>query len=186
MKWQKVFDHPIKGRETESQLLNLRQGSQPVSQYAITFCILAVESDWNNCRLKAAFLKGLSGEIKDELAVRDDPPSLNQLIDLAIQLDNRIKERHKERANRQGSCPFISLPSSHAQVAPLTSSSPSSSSKYHSRTPVPEPQKSPCSWELTPTESKFFATGSASTVLPWTFPHPIPGGAKREGSGRYW
>lgn len=83
-----MFDHPVKGREAESQLLNLRQGSQSVSQYTVTFCVLVVESGWNDCALKAAFLKALSGEIKDELAVRDDPPPLNHLIDLAIRLDN--------------------------------------------------------------------------------------------------
>lgn len=48
--------------------------------------------------LQTIFLKGLSGDIKDELAVREDYTSLNQLIDLAIRLDNRMTERLRERS----------------------------------------------------------------------------------------
>lgn len=84
MKWTKCSIVLFKGREAESQLLNLQQGGQPVSQYAVTFWVLAVESGWTDSALRVAFLKGLSDEVKDDLAIQDDPPSWNQLVHLAI------------------------------------------------------------------------------------------------------
>lgn len=71
----------------------MQQGSKTVSHYAINFRILAAESGWGYSTLQTIFLQGLSGDIKDELAVREDYTSLNQLIDLAIRLDNRMRER---------------------------------------------------------------------------------------------
>ncbi|XP_077389003.1 uncharacterized protein LOC144026289 [Festucalex cinctus] len=41
---------------------------------------------------------GLNTQLKDELAVRDDTSSLEGLIELTIRLDNRIRERGRERA----------------------------------------------------------------------------------------
>ena len=49
----------------------------------MTFQILAVESGWDESALQAVFLKGLSGDIKDELAVRDETSSLRELMELA-------------------------------------------------------------------------------------------------------
>lgn len=86
---KRVFDHPVKGRQAEGQLLDLRQGNLSVSQYAINFRILAAESGWGDAALRADFSKGLNKEIKDELAIWDESSSLNELIELAIRLDNR-------------------------------------------------------------------------------------------------
>lgn len=45
---KKVFDHPVNWREATGRLLFfLRQGGQPVSEFAITFHILAAEADWD-------------------------------------------------------------------------------------------------------------------------------------------
>lgn len=41
--------------------------------------------------------------IKDELALHDDAPSLDQLIRNAIRLDNHLRERRRERNIRPGS-----------------------------------------------------------------------------------
>lgn len=41
---KRVFDHPVKGREALSRLLDIRQGNQSVSSYAVKFRILAAES----------------------------------------------------------------------------------------------------------------------------------------------
>uniref|UniRef100_A0A674N2G5 CCHC-type domain-containing protein n=1 Tax=Takifugu rubripes TaxID=31033 RepID=A0A674N2G5_TAKRU len=94
---KRVFDHPVTGRQAVSQLLDLRQGNSSASEYAVNFCILAAESGWGDSALQAIFLKGLAGELKDELAVRDECHSLNSLIDLTIRIDNRIRERARER-----------------------------------------------------------------------------------------
>lgn len=95
---KRVFDHPVRGRQAVGQLLHLRQGSQSVSQYAIAFRIPAAESRWGDSALQAIFIKGLAGEIKDELAVCEDSSSLNSLHNLAISLDNRLREKRMERS----------------------------------------------------------------------------------------
>lgn len=41
---KRTFDHPIRGRQAVGQLLDLQQGQESVSQYAIQFRILAAES----------------------------------------------------------------------------------------------------------------------------------------------
>lgn len=69
---KRVFDHPIKGQQAVGQLLDLQQGTESASQYAISFHILAAESGWGDSALQAVFFKGLPGEIKHELPARED------------------------------------------------------------------------------------------------------------------
>ena len=108
---KKVFDHPVKGKEAVSNMLRLRQGTQSASQYALEFRILAAESGWNDTALQGIFLKGISEEFKDELVTRDEPDSLEALIDLTIRLDNRIRERRREKSQGQRSRSFSSATS---------------------------------------------------------------------------
>ena len=81
--------------------MSLTQGRESVSQYALDFRILAVESGWDEVALQGIFTRGLSEEVKDELAARDETGSLEELISLAIRLDNRLRERRRERSGRQ-------------------------------------------------------------------------------------
>lgn len=76
-KMKKVFDHHVSVTWPTT-------GQSAILQVCCNLSILAVKT---SCNDSAVFLKGLSGDIKDELAIQDDPPSLNQLIDLAIRLD---------------------------------------------------------------------------------------------------
>lgn len=66
---RQLFDHPVKGRQAIGYQ-ELHHGRDPVSQYAIRFRIFAAESGWGDSVLQAIFLKGLSNEIKDKLALR--------------------------------------------------------------------------------------------------------------------
>lgn len=123
---KRVFDHPVKGRQAKSQLLDLQQGHLSVSGYALEFCILAVESGWEDSALQAVFLKGLSDKLKDELALQEECGSLNSLIDLAIQLDNRIRERERQAKKTfpgTRSCSPVPRPrnSNHPVVEPSSS-----------------------------------------------------------------
>lgn len=86
---RKVLDHPIKEREAVIQLLFLRQGGQSVSEFAVTFRILAAEMGWDQTALLGVFCRGLSEEVKDELATTDEAQSLDEPINLAIHLGNR-------------------------------------------------------------------------------------------------
>lgn len=90
---KRVFDHPLGGKEAASRLLFLQQGSRSVADYAVEFQMLAMESRWDEP------FSGSSDMIRDELAVRDKVNSLNELISLATRLDNRMRERCRERGN---------------------------------------------------------------------------------------
>lgn len=52
--------------------------------------------------MQGVFLQGLSEELKDKLVVRDDTFSLDELISLAIRLDNRLRECRRERRKVSG------------------------------------------------------------------------------------
>lgn len=97
---KKVFDHPIRGHEAGSRLFSIRQGARSTAEYAVEFRTLAAESGWNDTAQRGAFLRGLSEGVKDELAARDEESSLDDLISLAIRVDNRLRERRRERGAR--------------------------------------------------------------------------------------
>ena len=68
-RWEK-FEGPVSGREAAQKLLQLRQDTLSVTDYAVEFCMLAVEGTWNSEALFDTFLHGLLEEVKDELAAR--------------------------------------------------------------------------------------------------------------------
>lgn len=94
---RKVFDHATPGREIARGLFNLAQGGRSVSDYSIEFRTIAAESNWNASSLLDAFYNGLSDRLKDELAARDLPADLDELVALSICIDSRLRERRKER-----------------------------------------------------------------------------------------
>lgn len=98
---RRVFDHPLQSKEASSRLLSLRQGNSSVSSYSIDFRILAAETGWDERALQGVFFRGLSEEIKDQLAARDETSTLEELISIAIRLDNRLAERRRERVVRR-------------------------------------------------------------------------------------
>lgn len=97
---KKVFHHPVSGRDATKRLLSLRQGSRSVAEYSVEFRTLAAEAGWNDTALQGVFQTGLTDSVKDELAVRDESANLDELVSLAIRLDNRLRERRRERASR--------------------------------------------------------------------------------------
>uniref|UniRef100_A0A8D0CUG7 Gypsy retrotransposon integrase-like protein 1 n=1 Tax=Sander lucioperca TaxID=283035 RepID=A0A8D0CUG7_SANLU len=94
---RKVFDHPVRGKEAAKRLFSLRQGSRSVAEMAVEFRTLAAVSGWNDEALQGVFINALSETLKDELVSHDESPTLDNLISLTIRLDNRIRERRRER-----------------------------------------------------------------------------------------
>jgi hypothetical protein len=94
---RKVFDAPLSGREAARKLIQLRQDTHTVADYAIDFYMLSAESAWNPEALFDMFLHGVSGEVKDELTARELPTTLDSLIALTIRIDGRLRERQTER-----------------------------------------------------------------------------------------
>ena len=73
----------------------------------IDFQIYAAESGWRDDALRDVFQRSLADHLRDEIALRDEPSDLEALITLALQLDNRIRERRRESAVRiPSSSPF--------------------------------------------------------------------------------
>jgi len=134
----KVFDHPVKGQEAMNQLFLLRQGSGSVANFSIEFRILAAKCGWDEPALMTLFARNLSEELKDELASRDDSTSLEQLISLAIRIDNRLWERRRERAN------WTRSPAPSAVI--VLASLPPRLGVPSGLLPSHLPQKNPCSW----------------------------------------
>ena len=97
--FRRVFDHPTQGSDAAGRLHTLCQGTRSVADYTLEFRTLATDSGWDDAALRSAYQRGLSEEIKD-LLVRDQPTSLNELATLAHRLDDRLRERRLERAQR--------------------------------------------------------------------------------------
>ncbi len=123
-----VFDKPLQGQEASKRLLSLSQGSQSVADYSVDFRIVASESGWGERELKGVFLKSLSEEMKDELATKEEPGSLEEFILLAIRMDNRLRERNRERAQNRAARSRSLAPSAGQVKPPYQSTSQASSS----------------------------------------------------------
>ncbi|KAK1794625.1 hypothetical protein P4O66_001344 [Electrophorus voltai] len=59
----------------------------------IEFSTVVAASGWNPTALMATFHQGLSEDLKDELVHRDTPTSLDDLTDLVLRIDNRLRQR---------------------------------------------------------------------------------------------
>ncbi len=97
-RFKEVFDHPAGGKSAGEQLLMLNQGRKTAAEYAVSFRTLAAQTDWTEDALKLMFRKGLSLELQSELACRDEGRTLNEFIELSIQIDNLIRSRRPVRA----------------------------------------------------------------------------------------
>ncbi|KAK2899294.1 hypothetical protein Q8A73_012423 [Channa argus] len=119
-----IFDHPARSKNAADRLLSLRQGFRSVADFSVEFRVLATEAQWDDAALRIVFRHGLSDPVKDELTHRDPPDSLDELIELAIRLDNRIRERRRERGQKPASVPQgLRTPPLKSLVSPVSSAS---------------------------------------------------------------
>ena len=125
--FQRVFDHPGSGQTAARRLYAVRQGRRDVTAYNIEFLTLAAGTKWNNEALLTAYHHGLSSELRDELATRDDADDLNSLMKLAVKIDERLRERRRERSFRVPSLDRIAME---------TRSSPSGASRVTATLPA--------------------------------------------------
>lgn len=94
--FKRVFQLPLQ-QEAGKRLLTLKQGLKTVADHSIDFRIMAERTGWNELALQGTFLNSLSKTIRDKLATCDEPQSLDELINLSIRIDNRLRERRNER-----------------------------------------------------------------------------------------
>ncbi len=96
-RFKEVFEHPAGGREAGEQLLTLRQGRSSAADYALSFRTLAAQTGWTDDPLRLHYRKGLNTELQSELACRDEGKSLEQFIELSIEIDNLLRSRRTNR-----------------------------------------------------------------------------------------
>ena len=97
--FKSVFDHPVDGEDAATRLHSIQQGSRSVADYTLEFRILAADCEWGDKALLSAYRRGLSEAVKDGL-LRDRPSSYNELVKLALLMDQRLRERRAERAHK--------------------------------------------------------------------------------------
>lgn len=93
-----LYENPQLSVTAETALRTLQQGRRAAEDYVAEFRRRSADTNWNDAALRYQFRMGLSDPLKDELARVGVPQTLNALIDLAIQIDRRLRERRAERA----------------------------------------------------------------------------------------
>ncbi|OMJ26813.1 Retrotransposon-like protein 1, partial [Smittium culicis] len=83
--------------KSTNQLMSIFQGKRSVSEYAAEFRNLAIISEFNEKALIMQFQRGLNGRILDILINSPLPKSINELMDVCIDIDNRITSRETFR-----------------------------------------------------------------------------------------
>ena len=134
---KRVFDHPTAGQDVGARLMSIHQGTRTAAAYSTEFRTLAAESGWNEAGLKSAFRQGLNETIKDEL-VRDKPATLDELVALAIDIDERSRERRREKTRHQTSSPRLHESTPGSSTPKL---SPSSTAESTTLLPGEEPMQ---------------------------------------------
>jgi hypothetical protein len=91
------FADPDRSVIASNKLRRLFQGRRPAAHYAADFRSLVVDLDWNDASLMDQYRHGLNDSVKDMLIHYPVPATLDALIGLSVQLDNRIFERRSEK-----------------------------------------------------------------------------------------
>ena len=96
-----TFGDPDEIRSAERRLRVLRQTGS-TSHYAAEFKRVIAKLGWTDSAYIPQFYQGLKDSVKDELSKEERPEHLNEYIDAAIKIDNRIYERQLERKGKIG------------------------------------------------------------------------------------
>jgi hypothetical protein len=75
------------------RLFHLRQGTRSAQDFALDFWTFATGAGWNDRALIDHYRCSLREDVRRELACRDTTLSLDELIDLSIQLDHLLAAR---------------------------------------------------------------------------------------------
>uniref|UniRef100_A0A3Q2NY42 Ty3 transposon capsid-like protein domain-containing protein n=1 Tax=Fundulus heteroclitus TaxID=8078 RepID=A0A3Q2NY42_FUNHE len=97
----KMFFSAVSDEVQDSRrLLGIKQHGRRLSDFAVEFRTLAAAASWEQRALKTVFFQAVDEPLKDELACLEEPAILNELISLAIRLDNQIRSRSRGRMER--------------------------------------------------------------------------------------
>ncbi|CAI5690006.1 unnamed protein product [Oreochromis niloticus] len=107
VRFKGVFDKGSSVEDAGHRLINQKQGRRSMANYSIDFWTLAVQAKWGSEALKAALLNNVNEELKDEIMMWEIPSSLEALMSLCIQVDDRLRARQASRKQQ-----FWELPAS--------------------------------------------------------------------------
>ena len=96
-----AFNDPDRNQSAISTMNALRQGQEPVAEYAQKFKDVTSVLIWQEEPLVNAFRLGLAPRIKDEIGTRDTPSTLGEMITIAIRTDQRLQERNQEKVTEE-------------------------------------------------------------------------------------
>ncbi|KAL0148123.1 hypothetical protein M9458_056593 [Cirrhinus mrigala] len=97
---REVFEYPAGGRDISTQLISIIQSNRTAAEYAIEFRTLAAQSGWNDIALKAIFYNSLNAELQTELACRREDSSFSELVNIAIKIDNLMRQTPKQKTTK--------------------------------------------------------------------------------------
>jgi hypothetical protein len=89
---ESTFGDPDRSNTASRKIENLQQGRRPVSTYASEFRIIASDLDWNEPAKMYWFHKALNEDVKQLLLSKPKPGNLEDAINNAIEVDNRLFE----------------------------------------------------------------------------------------------
>lgn len=72
-----------------------------MADYSVEFWTLATQTKWGSEALRTALLNNINDDLKDELMVRELPASLEAVMSLCIQVDDRLRARWDARKYTQ-------------------------------------------------------------------------------------
>ena len=160
---ESMFGDPDIVATAERKLRKLRMGeNSQISRYLIDFSKFSTPLPWNDEVLCSQFYLGLPDRIKDQIALKGKPKTLQEMKDLAQVIDSRYWERHFEK-----------IPASTSQTPNLTPLATSSSSnrRFHSSHQNSKPHHSSSPSSNRPNPSQASQQASSSNV---TKNHPKP------------
>lgn len=79
-----MFLITIQSKETIQCLLTIKQSNLSFAEYSVNFHLLAAERGWGDSTLQAAFFRGFSDSVNDEMAARDESEFRNNNISLYL------------------------------------------------------------------------------------------------------
>jgi hypothetical protein len=99
-----AFDDPDAERAAERKIQALTQdsvASKSTAEYTMEFRNLAADLDWGDSTLMASFRRGLHWKVKEILLQKETQPrSLEEFIQVAVQIDNVRRENEANRPAR--------------------------------------------------------------------------------------
>src|SRR5438876_10759530 len=106
----RIYGDPDQYKKAAINIQRLQQTGS-VQEYTSKFYTMSAKTEWDDDALSAIYYKGLKDPIKDELSREDITKDMDEIVEKAIRIDNRLQERRAEKRSNN----FTWAPSRRAQ-----------------------------------------------------------------------